>query len=137
MKKEELPQDKKIIHGEDNTLRKVLYVTDESGNYESAQSDGWEAENFALTQAWEDIDEHIAETREKVKKGEVSPIAYYMLKNLMDIPILASYMGKWKWVVKRHLKPSVFKKLDKKTLERYASVFNITVDELTKFPAAQ
>jgi hypothetical protein len=26
--------------------------------------------------------------------------------------------------------------LDKKTLERYASVFNITVDELTKFPAA-
>jgi hypothetical protein len=136
MKKEELPQDKKIIKGEDNTLRKVLYVTDDSGNYESAQSDGWEAENYALSQAWEDIDEHIAETREQVKRGDVSPIAYYMLKNLMDVAILAGYVGKWKWVVKRHLKPSVFKKLDKKTLERYASVFNITVDELIKFPAA-
>lgn len=134
MKKKDLPQDKKIIKGEDNTLRKVLYVTNDSGNYESAQSDGWEAENYAMSQAWEDIDEKIAETRQRVLNGETSPIEYFMLKNLMDINILSGYIGRWNWIVKRHMKPNGFKKLSKKTLKRYANIFNITVEELTNFP---
>ncbi|MFT4023883.1 MAG: hypothetical protein QM664_08900 [Flavihumibacter sp.] len=133
MNKDEVPHDKKIIHGEDNSISKVLYVTDKDGNYGTTQYEGWDAENLALTQAWEEIDEKIAVTKQKVLNGELSPIAYYMEKNLMDLPTLASYAGFWKFRVKKHLQPAVFKKLPDKKLARYASVFNISVDDLKHF----
>lgn len=134
MQKDEVPQDKKIIHGQDNSLVKVLYVTDKSGNYETTKYAGWDAENLAMSQAWEDIDEKIELTCKKVIAGELSPIAYYMEKSLMDLPTLAQYAGYWKFRVKRHLRPSVFAKLSPQQLERYAAVFNIPVDHLIHFP---
>lgn len=133
MKKDEVPHDKKIIHGEDNSLKKVLYVTNQDGAYETSCYEGWEAENLAMSQAWEDIDDRIITTLEKVKNGELSPIAYFMEKNLMDVPTLASYVGSWKFIVKRHFKPEVFKRLSSKKLNKYAQVFNISVDDLVQF----
>jgi hypothetical protein len=134
MNKDEVPQDKKIIHGQDNSLVKVVYVTDKSGNYETTQYTGWDAENLALSQVWEDIDEKMEITRKKVIAGELSPVAYYMEKCLMDLPTLAQYAGYWKFRVRRHLRPAVFAKLSPKQLERYASIFNIPVDNLINFP---
>ncbi|GAO41176.1 hypothetical protein [Flavihumibacter petaseus] len=130
MEKDQVPQDKKIIHGEDNSLVKVLYVTDKNGKYGTTQYTGWEAENLALSQAWDDIDEKIEITRQRVLKGELSPIAYYMEKSLMDLPTLAKYVGLWKFRVKRHLRPSIFKKLSDNIIQRYAGVFNISPDDL-------
>jgi hypothetical protein len=126
----EVPQDKKGFKDGDKAPKKVMYVTHEDGSYTQTQSVGWEAENLALEQAWDEIERQEAEEKENVRKDLSSPIAYYMIKNRMDIAILASYVSKWQWQVKRHLKPSVFAKLDQKTLEKYASVFNISVDEL-------
>lgn len=45
----------------------------------------------------------------------------------MDLGILADYTGFWKWQIKRHLKPEVFKTLSDKKLQRYAEVFNVSV----------
>jgi hypothetical protein len=87
----------------------------------------------AIKQAWDDIDENLAETEAKVRAGTLSPIPYFMLKNLMDIALLASYAGKWQWQVKRHFKPEVFIKLDAGTLDKYAGIFNITKEELISF----
>ncbi|ULQ54772.1 hypothetical protein [Flavihumibacter fluvii] len=134
MNKDEVPQDKKIIHGQDNSLVKVLYVTDNSGNYETTKYTGWDAENLAMSQAWESIDEKIEQTRQQVIAGELSPIAYYMEKSLMDLPTLAQYVGYWRFRVKRHLRMRVFRKLSAQQLERYASVFNIPVDQLKHIP---
>jgi hypothetical protein len=53
----------------------------------------------------------------------------------MDLGILASYVGFWKWRVKRHFKPSVFSKLSNKILQKYADAFDISVDELKNFKA--
>ena len=53
--------------------------------------------------------------------------------NKMDIAILASYVGMWQWRVKRHFKPSVFKNLDQKTLEKYAQTFDISMEALINF----
>ena len=39
-----------------------------------------------------------------VKKGEKSPIFYYMELRLMDLPILAAYTGFWQFNIKRHFK---------------------------------
>ncbi len=134
MKKEEVPQDKRIIKGEDNSIKKVVYVSSEDGSYDSAISIGWEAENLALSQAWDEVDAKIAETLRRVEAGELSPIAYFMEKNLMDIGILAGYVGKWKWTVKRHLKAAAFRNLSDKDLALYAGVFNITSETLKQFP---
>lgn len=48
----------------------------------------------------------------------------------MDIKTLAAYTGFWQWQVKKHLKPANFNKLSDKKLQKYATVFEITVDEL-------
>jgi hypothetical protein len=132
MKINEVPQDPKNFK-EGEKIRKLMYATDKDGKYTGVNSAGWEAENFALRQAWDEVETSLTETEEKVKAGELSPIAWYMQKMLMDVTLLSKYVGKWEWQVKRHMKPSVFKTLKPETLQKYASVFNITVDELTGF----
>lgn len=128
----EVPQD--ALHYKDkDKIKKVLYAVDKDGNYTGIESAGWEAENTATQQAWDAIEEELAETETKVKKGELSPIAYFMHKKLMDVSILARYVGKWQWQVKRHFKPSIFHSLNKAILEKYASIFEITVEELINF----
>ena len=128
----EVPQDPRDIKPGD-TLRKVVYAVGKDGKYTGVNSAGWEAENIALKQAWDDIEETLAETERKVRAGEISPVPYFMQKNLMDIALLARYIGKWKWQVARHFKPGVFKKLDTRVLGEYARIFNITTDELINF----
>src|SRR5579863_2133247 len=128
----EVPQDERdLTH--DARIKKLMYAVDKDGKYTGVNSIGWEAENYALKQAWDDIDESLADTETKVRNGSLSPIAYFMQKNLMDLPLLARYAGKWQWQVKRHLKPEGFKKLSAEMLGKYAQVFNISVEELTNF----
>jgi hypothetical protein len=129
---DEVPQDG-LDYKERNKLRKLLYATDKDGNYTGIPSVGWEAENIATKGAWDEVGEMLKETEEAVRAGRLSPIAYFMQKSLMDEAILASYVGKWKWTVRRHMKPSVFTKLSEATLAKYASVFNISISELKSF----
>ena len=134
MRIQEVPQDKKQFKNEEVELRKILYVTNDKGEYTQTPSYGWETENLALEQVWEELTESIEKERLNVINGVSSPIAYYMLKNRMDIAVLASYVGKWQWQVKRHMKPDIFKSLSEKTLSKYAEVFNISTTELLGKP---
>lgn len=130
MRIEDVPQDKKEFRDGDKAPKKVMYVTQQDGSYTQTESLGWEAENLVLEQAWEDIDSRLEQEKQKVAQGLISPISYFMIKNRMDLPILASYVGKWQWQIKRHMKPSVFNSLSQKTIDKYKEVFNITEDEL-------
>ncbi len=127
---EEAPQHKRDFKDGNTSPQKVLYVTNADGSYTQTNSDGWEVENIALQQAWEEIDLQLEEEKQHIKNGISSPIAYYMIKNRMDIGILAAYVGKWQWQVKRHMKPAIFNSLSPSLLKKYAAIFNITVDEL-------
>ena len=127
---EDVPQDLKDFKDGNKAPKKVMYVTTKDGQYTQTQSVGWEAENLVLQQAWEDIDLQLAKEKKKVMAGLVSPISFYMIKNRMDIPILSSYVGKWQWQVKRHMKPHIFHKLSDSIKEKYAQAFNITREEL-------
>ena len=128
----EVPQDERDLK-HDGKIKKLMYATDKDGKYTGVNSVGWEAENFALKQAWDDIDEGLVKIEQRVLAGELSPIVYFMQKNLMDETLLASYVGKWKWQVRRHFKPDVFGKLSPQLLDAYARIFNITADELVHF----
>lgn len=127
MKKEEIPQDDGALN---KLTKEVVYAVDSSGNYTTELSTGWEVKAKALDVAWEDIEQRIEDARQKVLRNEASPILYFMELRLMDTGIVAAYTGFWKWTVKRHLNPSVFKKLSEKKLQRYAGAFNVTVEEL-------
>ena len=111
--------------------KEVCYATDESGKYVKELSDGWDVKITALDAAWNDIEKRKTAAKEKVLNGEASPLLFFMERALMDIDILAGYTGFWKWQIKRHLKPGVFNTLSEKKLQRYASVFNVRIADLT------
>lgn len=127
MKKEDIPQDTGAFG---KITKEVQYATDVEGHYTTGLSKGWEVKNSANDAAWQDIEERIRAAREKVLKGEASPLLYYMELKLMDVKVLAGYTGFWAWQVRRHLKPGVFKKLSDGRLRRYADVFEVPVEEL-------
>lgn len=79
---------------------------------------------------WDAVDEALAITVQKVRNGKLSPLAYYMQKNLMDVPALATKSYFSRLEVYLHLRPFVFKRLSKHTLQLYAAIFNISVDAL-------
>jgi hypothetical protein len=133
MKKEEVPQDQSNLSK--SNIKELVYATDEDGNYTTTLSSGWEPKTIALSNSLDEINERIAIAKLQVLNGEVSPILYFMELNKMDISILSSYVGKWKWIVKRHFKPSVFIRLNERTLQKYADTFNISITELQNFNA--
>lgn len=127
MKKSEIPQDKSLLVG---FTREVDYAVDESGKYTSVLSTGWEIKTSALDLAWDDIKLRVKDAEEKVKRGEASPVLFFMELKLMDPAILAAYTGLWQWQVKRHMKANVFNGLSDKRLQKYADLFEITMKEL-------
>lgn len=128
MEKDKVPQDQSNLTK--NNVKELLYATDENGNYTTTLSTGWEPKTIALSNSIDEINERIADAKQQVLDGEVSPIVYFMELNKMDLTILSSYVGLWKWRVKRHFKPNVFAKLNDNTLKKYADTFNISVEEL-------
>jgi hypothetical protein len=127
MKKEDTPQDLGALG---KITKEVCYVVDESGNYVTDLSNGWEVKSKALDAAWQDIEQRVKTARQKVEKGESSPLLYYMEMKLMDVSILSAYTGFWKWRIKRHLKPGIFSKLSDATLQKYAEVFELSLEDL-------
>lgn len=127
MKKEEIPQDDGALN---KLTKEVVYAVDKDGHYTTELSTGWEVKSTALDVAWDDIAQRIENARQKVLRNEASPILYFIELRLMDIGIVSAYTGFWKWTIKQHLKPSVFKKLSGKKLQQYADAFNVSVEEL-------
>lgn len=127
MKKENVPQDLSSLG---KITKEVCYATDKSGKYVTELSRGWEVKINALDVAWEDIEARRTKAKQQVLNNEASPLLFFMEYRLMDIGILSDYTGFWKWKIKRHLKPEVFKKLSDKQLKKYAEAFNVKVEDI-------
>lgn len=128
MKKKDVPQDKSNLASAN--FKELCYAVDEDGNYVTSNSSGWDPKTIALNNAIDEIEERIADAKYRVLNEKSSPIEYYMELHKMDIGILSSYVGIWAWRVKRHFKPSVFRRLSSKTLNKYAKVFEISIKKL-------
>jgi hypothetical protein len=127
MKKDAIPQDLSSLG---KITKELCYATNDSGKYITGLSKGWDVKIEALDVAWDEIKRRIESAREQVLKNNASPILFFMEYRLMDINILAGYSGFWKWQIRRHLKPKVFKSLSNKKLAKYAMAFNIKVEDL-------
>jgi len=130
MEKKNLPQDKSSL---ENITREVCYVKNENGKYETELSTGWEVKTVALDNMWDEIKRRTDQAKEDCLAGKTSPITYYFELQLMDMSVLAGYTGFFQWQIKRHMSPSVFKKLSKKRLQKYADAFSISINELINF----
>jgi hypothetical protein len=130
MKVNEIPQDNIKTLG---SLKKAVYALDENGRYQRAPTTGWEVEEIVLLDALADYDRKAEEARQKVLDRQSSPIAYFMYMRRMDTVTLAQAMGLFRWQVKRHMKPHIFRKLDAARLQQYADLFRIPVEALTRF----
>jgi hypothetical protein len=127
MKKENVPQDMSSLG---KITKEVCYATDSSGKYVTELSSGWDVKINALDVAWKDVEERIARARQQVLNKQASPLLFFMEYRLMDLGILSDYTGFWKWQIKRHLKPEVFKNLSEKKLKKYAEAFDVKVEDL-------
>ena len=130
MEKDKVPQDdKNVLEGK---LKVLKYATDKDGSYTRVKTVGWEPENIVLSQAWEEINEKTDEIRQKVRDGLLSPIAYHAQKQMLEPGMLAGYVKIPAFLVKLHMRPWFFKRLSEKQLDKYASAFRITREELMK-----
>ncbi len=131
MKVDEVPQDEGMIgdYGQE-----VCYAIGHDGKYTLAPSLGWEVKNIVNNQAWTIIAEETKIMHLLVKNGKRSPIAYYQTRHQMDLGLLASYVNMARWRVKRHLNPMVFKGLPDRILQRYATVFGLSLEAVKTIP---
>lgn len=129
MKKEEVPQESGITEG----VSEIRYAVNDNGSYELTPSKGWEAVNVVNRQAWEVIEKESAAARERVEKGQASPLLYYMAVNQMNTTLLARYCGLSLWRVRLHLRPAFFNRLKPGILKRYAAVFSVTTEQLANW----
>lgn len=131
MKKDAVPQDESSLSKKN--IKELCYAVDEAGNYTTVLSQGWKPKALAMELSLQDIQERAEQAKEGIRNGTLSPIAYFMEINKMDLNILAGYMGMWRWRVKCHLKPRVFRKLSTRILTKYAEVFQISVTTLKNY----
>jgi hypothetical protein len=132
MRIDDVPQDKGMI--DNDNLREICYAVDTEGRYVLAPSVGWEPKNIANSQAWELIRESVSDIRSKVKAGKLSPLAYHMARNQMNVGLLAKYVRYSRLRVWSHLKPAGFRRLTPDILSRYAEIFDMEVDALQQVP---
>jgi hypothetical protein len=122
-----LTDDKELIY---KYNRELFYHFDKEKGF-TQKVDYQNSDNqVIIKQSWDAAAQRLEEVRQQMMIGKLSPVAYYMEKILMEVPMLAAYMEMPKWRVKRHMKSRVFKKLKPGTLAKYAGIFNITMEEL-------
>jgi hypothetical protein len=129
MDQDKVPQDEENLN--EGKVAKLYYATDKEGHYVKVNSIGWEPETIAMKQAWEVVNDDVEQARIKVIEGKASPVLYYTKKNIMTLPLVASYVGTLSFIVWLHCKPFFFNRLGKKMLNKYADTFRISVNELT------
>jgi len=101
MKIKDVPQDDDGFLQE-GKVRDLCYAIDEDGNYKQVLSIGWNPKNEAMKLALQLVDEQVENTKQAVIEGKLSPLAYYMGKNMMDVKLLSQYTGIPKRKIRKH-----------------------------------
>ncbi len=131
MKIDDVPQDKGMIDGD---LTEICYAVDDKGRYVLSSSRGWDPKNIANQQAWEVIRADVQRTLDRIRAGRLSPLAYHMVRNQMNVGLLSKYVPYSRLRVRWHLRPAVFNRLTPDQLKPYADLFEIEPQALKEVP---
>jgi len=104
----------------------VLYVEKDDDSYGPVQTGSFMAKNY-LDDYFEKFEKWEKELREQLKKGEISPVYYYMILQSFGEGDLASRAGVSKRKLKQHFKMENFEKLKLSQIKKYADAFDIPV----------
>lgn len=115
-----------------NYNRELFYSFDKVKGF-TKKVDYQNTENQTIIkQQWDIAEARLNEVKRLVMAGKRSPVAYFMEKKLMEIPMLAAYMNHSTWKTRWHLTRVGFRWMKPATLERYAEIFEISPGELRK-----
>lgn len=107
----------------------LLYVEKSDGSYGPIQTGAIMATNymddFVLKQ--KNLEN---ECMEKLRKGEVSAVGYYMLLRDMTVADVAARVGTSRSKVRKHMTPDGFKKVKLEVIGRYADVFGVPLSSM-------
>ena len=134
MDRSEVPQDNSHTYG---GHRKLLYATDDRGDYVGVPSTGWEAETIATDSALDLLQQQQQIAWERAQRGETSPLEYYMVYRRMDLALLSQTSGLFRWRIRRHFRPAVYARLPDRLLARYSEALGLdlaTLKALVKQP---
>lgn len=112
-------------------LMEPLYRYDAHGNYNLEI--GYEylpKEELMCHEFWRIVNKKLENLRKEILLGNLTPLHYLMEKNFLDPFSFSKFVGIPLWRVRRHLRPAVFSRLKKETLQIYTDAFDISVDEL-------
>ncbi len=112
----------------------VLYVEKEDGSYGRIESASFLSSNY-LDDYLEKIKKWDRELKDKLEKGDISPVYYYMIMLEFGESDLASRVGISKRKLRKHCKMAAFEKISLKLLKRYADVFDVPVSNMLNFIA--
>lgn len=115
---------------EEYNFRILHYELDENGNYYSEMRNNWGYKEITNQRAWDTVFEKMEETRQDYINGKVSPIAFHMVRCVMDEGLLSKFVGFSKFRIRRHMKPKVWNKLSNEVKQKYATAFECTMEQL-------
>jgi len=107
----------------------VLYVEKDDDSFGPVQTGSFMAKNY-LDDYFEKVEKWEKSLREQLKKGEISPVYYYMILQSFGEGDLASRVGVSKRKLKQHFKMEYFEKLKLSQIKKYADAFDIPVASL-------
>ena len=131
MYQNDVPQDNISTYA-NNT--KAIYATDAEGHYNIVASSGWEVEGEATTQALQELKRLADQAYTETAAGKKSPLYFHMYNCRMDLQVLAEATGLFKWRIKRHFRPAIFRSLSPSLLARYGSALGLCPEELCRLP---
>ena len=107
----------------------ILYVEKEDGQYGPMQTGSYLSGNYL--DDYEIKRYHLEESlRNRVMKGEISIVKYYMVLEDLTLSELAARMNLSKTKVNKHLDPVHYGKAKVETLKKYAEVFNVPLSNM-------
>lgn len=127
MDKDSVPQDNSSTY---SNHKKAIYAQDDDGKIKVIGSSGWIVEEMATKQALQDLEDLSKEAYCAVKKGEKSPLYYYMYALRMDLQLLAESTAFFKWTIKKDFNPTHFSKIKLSRLNIYADALGKTPESL-------
>ncbi|HOO98465.1 MAG TPA: hypothetical protein PLV06_03550 [Bacteroidales bacterium] len=104
----------------------ILYAEKDDGTFGPVQTGSYMAGNH-ISEHFRIVENLSKDLVEKLKKGEISPVFYYMTLEGLSISEMAGRTGIPAFRVRKHSTPSGFRRIRISTLKRYADVLNIPV----------
>ncbi len=109
----------------------ILYVEKEDGHYGPMQTGSYITKNY-IDDYFTKRNNLVISLREQINRREISPVKFFMIFEDLTINELSARTHIPLRKIKKHMLPGHFEQLPEDILNRYAAVFNVTIEQLLK-----